>query len=383
MRGGSRRRLLLIGLSAIGVAGVLLAVAISLWRAGLSQRYAPSVIVPGAPVEPLPQADFSQRKVVRVLTVDGGGVRGLIPAEVLAYLEQKTGRPTADLFDLFVGTSSGGIVTAACLMPGPDGRPRYTAEQVGQSFQRLAPRVFSPPLRDRLLTLDGVLGPKYSSEKKFDALRDEFGLAPFGSLLKPAIMTAYDMLDERPGVLANWLSEWANYSVPAILSAGTTVPGVFNPVLLVDPDGRRQMYTDEGVIENDPSAVALEFLREFAPRARVVIVNLGTGRFLMNAKSAHPYSQGELRWLSDLLPYLESSNVQVTERSLLSQERYLGTDRLVYVSINIDMPAGHFYHPFNASAENLANIRALGEKCVEKNRAKLDQVASLLVNSEN
>lgn len=363
------------------IAGGLLAGALVLWRGALGERYAPTIMVPGSPAKVLVDPDFSRRKVIRVLAVDGGGVRGMIPAQALAYLEHKTGRPTAELFDLFVGTSSGGIVSAACLMPGPDGKPRFTADEVVQSFERMGPKVFHPPMRYRLLTLDGVLAPKYSSEKKYEAFRDEFGLPPFGDLLKPTIITAYDMLGERPDMLINWQPEWANYSVPTVLNAGTTVSGVFNPVLLSAPDGKQHMYTDEGIIENDPAAVALEFLQAQAPNAQIIIVNLGTGRFLMNSKSSHPYSLGELRWISELLPYLESGNVQVTKRTMASQAKYSGAGRLVYVNINIDMPPGQFYHPFNASTENLAAIRALGEQCVKKNQSALDEVADLLVKT--
>ncbi len=43
----------------------------------------------------------------RVLSIDGGGIRGIIPALVLAHVEQRTGKPCSELFDLMVGTSTG------------------------------------------------------------------------------------------------------------------------------------------------------------------------------------------------------------------------------------------------------------------------------------
>ena len=45
-----------------------------------------------------------------ILSIDGGGIRGIIPALVLDYLEQQANKPTSELFDLSVGTSSGGII---------------------------------------------------------------------------------------------------------------------------------------------------------------------------------------------------------------------------------------------------------------------------------
>jgi uncharacterized protein len=53
-----------------------------------------------------------------VLAIDGGGIRGIIPAMVLAELERRAGRPTADMFDLISGTSTGGIVAIVLTRPG-------------------------------------------------------------------------------------------------------------------------------------------------------------------------------------------------------------------------------------------------------------------------
>ena len=55
---------------------------------------------------------------MRVLSIDGGGIRGMIPALVLAEIEKRTGRPVAGLFDLVAGTSTGGILACALTRPG-------------------------------------------------------------------------------------------------------------------------------------------------------------------------------------------------------------------------------------------------------------------------
>ncbi len=47
-----------------------------------------------------------------ILSVDGGGIRGIIPAIILAEIEQRTRKPIAEIFDLVTGTSTGGIVVA-------------------------------------------------------------------------------------------------------------------------------------------------------------------------------------------------------------------------------------------------------------------------------
>jgi patatin-like phospholipase/acyl hydrolase len=68
--------------------------------------------------------------VFKVLSIDGGGIRGVGPAMVLAEIEERTGRPAAERFDLIVGTSTGGILALGLTRPGDDGKPRYAAEKL-------------------------------------------------------------------------------------------------------------------------------------------------------------------------------------------------------------------------------------------------------------
>jgi len=63
-----------------------------------------------------------QPRLRRVLSTDGGGIRGIIPAMVIAHIEKQLGKPAHELFDLMVGTSTGGILALELAHPGP-GKP--------------------------------------------------------------------------------------------------------------------------------------------------------------------------------------------------------------------------------------------------------------------
>ena len=65
---------------------------------------------------------------MKVLCIDGGGIRGLIPALVLAEIERRTGRRIAEMVDLVAGTSTGGVLACGLTRPGTDGEPAHTAE---------------------------------------------------------------------------------------------------------------------------------------------------------------------------------------------------------------------------------------------------------------
>lgn len=70
---------------------------------------------------------------VRILSVDGGGIRGIIPATILAHIEQETGKRISDLFHLIAGTSTGGIISLALSKPDSAGAgpPRTGASWAG------------------------------------------------------------------------------------------------------------------------------------------------------------------------------------------------------------------------------------------------------------
>ena len=91
-------------------------------------------------------------KFTRILSIDGGGIRGLIPAKVLAAVEQKLQEKTgnknariADFFDLISGTSTGGLLTCIYLCPGLNGsrdRPRFSAEEAVRLYMERGDRIF-------------------------------------------------------------------------------------------------------------------------------------------------------------------------------------------------------------------------------------------------
>jgi len=88
---------------------------------------------------------------VRVLAIDGGGIRGIIPALVLARIEELTGKPASELFDLIAGTSTGGIIALGVNVPAAGGagataRPRWSARELADMYVSEGPRIFDASL---------------------------------------------------------------------------------------------------------------------------------------------------------------------------------------------------------------------------------------------
>src|SRR5262245_29471105 len=100
----------------------------------------------------------------RILALDGGGIRGIIPAVVLAEVERRTRRPIADLFDLIAGTSTGGILALGLVRPGAGGNPYHTAQAMVELYEKDGPKIFSRGPWHRLSSIGNLLEEKYPSQ---------------------------------------------------------------------------------------------------------------------------------------------------------------------------------------------------------------------------
>src|SRR4051812_34167274 len=130
---------------------------------------------------------------MRVLAIDGGGIRGLIPALVLTELEKRSGRRTFELFDLIAGTSTGGII--ACAVCAPD--PLPASELVGL-YEQEGPDIFSRSLFQRIWSADGLLDEKYAAAGLDRALERFPGQKLLSQTRPDLIVPAYDTADPVP-----------------------------------------------------------------------------------------------------------------------------------------------------------------------------------------
>ncbi|KAK8941575.1 hypothetical protein KSP40_PGU022472 [Platanthera guangdongensis] len=91
---------------------------------------------------------LSNGSLITVLSIDGGGVRGIIPGTILAFLESKLqeldgeNARLADYFDVIAGTSTGGLVTAMLTAPDKSNRPIYAAKDINDFYIKHSPKIF-------------------------------------------------------------------------------------------------------------------------------------------------------------------------------------------------------------------------------------------------
>jgi patatin-like phospholipase/acyl hydrolase len=240
-----------------------------------------------------------------VLAIDGGGIRGIIPATVLADLETRLApRAVADVFDLIVGTSTGGILALGLTVP-EDGRPKHPAEHLlglyvseGQAIfpgggpQTFTQRVFgtrdrSAWFRDPIELLlrrssqrEETRGARYPLVGLESVLEQCLGDAPLAEAVGDVVVTSYDMAYHEPVMFSSrdrpgFVTDVSMHIAARATSAG---PTYFEPQE-ISTEGRHRVLVDGGVYVNNPAVLGylLGAQAARAEGARLVLVSLGTG----------------------------------------------------------------------------------------------------------
>ena len=246
------------------------------------------------------------RRTVRILAIDGGGVRGLLPARFLVELEAMSGQPLHTLFDVIAGTSVGGILALGYAAPGPDGGG-YPAAAVFDDIRQWLPDIFPPlqgaasidALRDSnerhmLSQLVGAaLMPHHFGNARYSATALEghvmraFGDTRLSDVLTNVVVPAYDMRSGQPVVFRSrdahgQTSAHDNPKLVEVARATSAAPTYLPPLRLLD-ERDESVLIDGGVVANNPAAIAyldgVDSGRDDDGTAPdVVLLSLGTGR---------------------------------------------------------------------------------------------------------
>jgi patatin-like phospholipase/acyl hydrolase len=314
---------------------------------------------------------------VRILSIDGGGIRGVIPAAVLAEIERRTGRTVPQLFDLVAGTSTGGIIALGLTVPGEHGAPRWRAADLLELYRREGEHIFSRSVWQRITSAEGVLDEKYPADGLEAALSKYFGDARLRDALTPVLVTAYELERRKPFFFRSGRAA-ANpiYDFPMREAARATsaAPTYFEPPQLVnEADGERYALVDGGVFANNPSMCAYAEVLSEDRHADVLVVSLGTGQLNRPIHYADAKDWGLLGWAKQIFNVVLDGVSDTTDYEV---EQVLGPERHARLQIEL---IGASDDLDDASPENIANLETKARELIAGNDAEIDRVCAALV----
>jgi patatin-like phospholipase/acyl hydrolase len=231
----------------------------------------------------LPLSDSNSSKKFRILSIDGGGIRGVIPARILQAIEERTGKPICELFDLVIGNSTGGLIGLALLIPDQAGKPKYKAADLVTFYRQKAPKIFNASLFYRISTGWGLWGPRYNRKYLDIILKDLFGNSKLSQTLKPSVVVSFSL---DAGVGQMWSTHHArtgkklDYYLSDVAGATSAAPTYFAPKVLKNTHGEILHEIDGGIWANNPEFTAiraLNFMKHIPDNRDIVLISIGTG----------------------------------------------------------------------------------------------------------
>jgi len=305
---------------------------------------------------------------MRVLSIDGGGIRGLIPALVLAEIERRTGRRISDLFDLIAGTSTGGLLALALARPGETGQPAFTAEELAELYVTEGPKIFRRSLIKRITSVEGLVEERYDDEGLRDALDRYLGETRLREALVDVLITAYDIQGRFAFFFRSARARTDpayDFSMAEAARATSAAPAYFEPIEVTDAAGQRSYpLIDGGVFAINPAMCAYADVVG-AGKPVNVLAALGTGSLTRAYTLAEAQGWGQLGWARPLLDMVFDGVADTTDFQLatLARERYVRLQvELRYARDELD----------DASEANLRRLRGDAERLIAERSADIE-----------
>ena len=321
--------------------------------------------------------------LLKVLSIDGGGIRGIVPGTIMVEAEREFGIRVADYFDLIAGTSTGGILTCAYLCPSDADptQPKFTAEEVVGLYFNKGKQIFDDPFMHKLRSIWGIISAKFPERGIDEALKEYFGEVWLSQLLKPTVITSYDITNRNGHFFAQHDArekESYDFLIREVSRATSAAPTYFNCARVQNKSGDSFTLVDGGVFVNNPAMCAYAEIRdgfknvegEPAAAKDMKILSLGTGF----TKKHYLYRQarrwGMAQWVRPVIDIMMSGSVEVDDFYL---KRIFETTEnpAQYMRVNSKMPGDVDPEMDNVTPANMAALKKLGEKLFQDNKAAL------------
>jgi predicted acylesterase/phospholipase RssA len=323
------------------------------------------------------------KNAVRILSIDGGGIRGVIPAVLLAEIEKKTRTPIVNLFDLIAGTSTGGILALLLATPQSAGSPRYCADQLVEFYEREGPKIFACSFGHKLMALGNLKQGKYPHTGIERVLAEYFGESHLREALTSLLITSYEIERRFPFFFRSSMArvrEDYDFLMRDVARATSAAPTYFSPMKLnVSNTNEYYALIDGGMFANNPAACALVEAMTTHPQAEgCVLVSLGTGALTRSIPYAEAKNWGLARWAKPALDIVfegVSSTVDYQMRQLLPDQSD-GAQNYFRFQTTIEK---HHQALDDACTDNITALKSLGVKMVAERAKDIDELCETLL----
>ncbi|BET29212.1 patatin-like phospholipase family protein [Wolbachia pipientis] len=296
-----------------------------------------------------------------ILSVDGGGIRGIIPAIVLAEIEYRTKKPISQIFDLMVGTSTGGIIVAGLC------NKQYSALDLVDLYQKDGPHIFKSSFFRRSI-FSWLNCAQYSCKNIECVLNRYFGDSTLADATNNLMLTSYDIKNNYPFFFKSWREDRNFIKLKDALRATTAAPTYFAPKYL-KINQKEMVLVDGGVFANNPAACAYASGKRLFPNDDIIILSIGTGR--TDRSIANSKRFGKIGWIKPLIHVMFASSLDAVNYQL---DQVIG-DKYIRIQSQLKIASPDMD---NITSKNIKSLQQEAKAMIEENQKVVDKFCDVL-----
>ncbi|HQY20592.1 MAG TPA: CBASS cGAMP-activated phospholipase [Ignavibacteria bacterium] len=317
----------------------------------------------------------------KILTIDGGGIRGVLPARILHEIEKRTKKPISEIFDLIAGTSTGGILALCLTKPKENGKPRYKALDILKLYEDEGKKIFKKSPWKSTMSMGNLVDEKFSIAGIEEVLEVYLGETKLSESLTNLIIPSYELEQRIPFFFKSRKakeSEDYDFKMRDVARATSAAPTYFESLKLrASPPVDYFALIDGGVFANNPSMCAYaEAIKEFGSDEEILLVSLGTGELTRRISYEESKNWGLIGWARPLLDVVFDGVSRTVEYQLC---QILNSDpnkkRFYRFQTKLDIGNDNMD---DASATNIRVLKLKAEEMINSNKDEFESLCKLL-----
>ncbi len=334
----------------------------------------------------------------KILSIDGGGLRGIIPVRILQKLEQLTGKKVHEMFDMISGTSTGGLIASFLTLRDKENpeKPMYGLDTLEKIYSQQGSVIFPLPgnkVSEWLRDLKSFFRPKFSDEGINKVLRQYLGnyTSPprLADSLLPILVSTYNLKINEPVFFktseANGDAS-ANALIFDICRATSAAP-TYLPAYSFTYKNQLATCIDGGVYVNNPSMASIAELKKYGKKgfykkrdgslvenlSEVTVLSLGTGSYTGDITEQQAEHWGALAWVTHIIDIMMkgvNQSIDYESHEMLNQANYL--------RVNVTIPDPKYDEMDDARNETIEYLKGQTEQQITSNDKLMTQILNLI-----
>lgn len=281
-----------------------------------------------------------------ILSIDGGGLRGIIPVLMLQKIEALTGKRIQDIFHLVAGTSTGGLIACGLSVSDDGKNPLYNLQDIANVYINRGKDIFPPDKKGILGIIDkvdSVFNPNFSPKGLDKVLYDMFGARTMQNCTVPIMACSYDLKNNEPVFFkSRYTQNNCNVAPLRDVCRATSAAPTYFPAFDMHYDLKDRVCVDGGVYINNPGMAAVSEASKFGKDpyykrpdfefSDIYVLSLGTGTYKFDMSKPRYANGGLAAWATHISDVMMQS---VNASTVYECKEMLEPDQFLRMTVNI------------------------------------------------